>query len=98
MAEKVSHDPTKAAFDERKKAIRAEKEARLKRLDNVRAELSAGIEDISDVHNFLSILDMEKHQGKGKASNELSNAIVQLSQALTALNAYLRGYKDEKAN
>lgn len=95
---KVSHDPVKAAHDARKQAIREEKEARLKRLNNVRQELTMGIEDVTNFHNFLSILELEKHSGKGKGSNELSTAISQIAGALTNVNAYLRGYKDEKEN
>lgn len=89
-------DQSKAAYDARKKAIQAEKEARQKRLKDVPAELTISLEHLSDIHNFLSLLDLEKHHGKDKGSIELSNAISNLSQTITLIGKYARGYKNEE--
>ena len=89
-------DEMKEAHNKRKLAIQAERDARQKRLKNAREELTIGIAELSNTHNFLSTLDMERHQGKGKGDNNLANAIQNLATALTALNAYLKGYKDEE--
>lgn len=89
-------DQMKESHDKRKAAIRAEKEARMKRLKDIPGELKISIETLSEVHNFLSILDMEKHHGKNMGDNNLSSAITSISKALTLISAYERGYKHEE--
>lgn len=96
MKEVVSADPTKAAYDARKRAIKEEKDARLKRLENAAGELTQGIEDVKNTHNFLSILEQEKHSAKGSHNPTLTTAIAQLAGALTSMQIYSRGIDGKK--
>jgi len=88
-------DEMKAEHTQRKKNITAERELREKRLENWKEEVSTGLLELTEFHNFISTLELSRHAKK--SSQELSTAISLISTALTNLNKYVRESKHEKA-